>query len=102
MTTISKNDLTAKTWGQMRLSYLGGTRGPRTFMRKFIRTVPEFKEYPIFQILGGMLVYRCSSGNSLSTYRLSPHMLGLNVSRLMEGQRLKLDLESFGYKRKSR
>ncbi len=88
---IRKEDVPSKTFSQMRKPRLGGSLGPQTFIKKFIQTIPGFKENPEFTVRDGKLVHKDGG-----TFRLEPSLLGLEAAKLKEGQKVRLDLESFG------
>lgn len=89
--TVTKSSVPAETFKQLDKERLGGSVGPQSFIKKFIQTIPEFKENPVFTFRDGMLVHKDGG-----TFRLKPDILGLDASTLKEGQQVRLDLKSFG------
>lgn len=72
---------------------IGRTVTPVTFVKKFIQTVPEFKDDPTFTFDGEQLVHKDGG-----TFRLNPNILGLDAATLSKGQVVRVDLNSFGVK----
>jgi hypothetical protein len=67
---------------------------PSAFLKKFIRTVPEFKNDAAFTVKGGKLVFENGG-----TFKFEPGMFGIDKAALKEGQRVTVDIESFGFKK---
>lgn len=69
---------------------LGGRLGPRTWLKKFLQTVPEFKDEPFFTVRERKLFHKDGG-----TYKIEPKLLGLDPESLSEGQRVNIDVASF-------
>ena len=81
--------------GRPASAFPGGARMPRTWLKKFMQTVPEFREKAEFTVEKGKLTFRSFT----SSFTVEPKMLGLEPKSLTEGQKVKVDIASFGLKK---